>query len=242
MYIPEKIKALSNAQINKMLNGLPVRVQKGLDHVINLSLEQSKKFNKSAIKGKGVTIRLDPFQVIQHRNLKGQGFGSLLKSASSMAKTAAKKAGKQLAQKGLTMAQAYAQDAINQHLSGEGFGDYLKTAGRFAKSTAKSAGKRLAKEGLNLAHKAVSDAVPGAMTSLGSVIGHPELGALVSPYVDMGIDKGFSVAKQKSGLGIKRKPGRPKGSGKTKTKSTKPKTKKRKGKGMLAGALRPAGF
>jgi hypothetical protein len=282
MYIPEKIKALSNTQISKMLNGLPIRVQKGLDHVINMSMEQSKKLNKSAMSGKGFTIRLDPYQIVQHRHLAGQGFSSMLKGATSMAKTAAKKAGKQLAQKGLSMAHSYAQDAINEHLSGEGFGDYLKvaskvaktaakkagkqlaqkglsmahsyaqdainqhlsgegfgdylrTAGKFAQSTAKSAGKQIAKKSLNLAHKAISDALPEAAMALGSVVGHPELGEMVSPLAQMGIDKGFSVAKAKSGLGIrKRGPGRPKS---TKPKTTKPKTKKRRG-----GALRPAGY
>ena len=283
MYIPEKIKALSNGQISKMLSGLPVRVQKGLDHVIHMSVEQSKKLNKSAMNGKGFTMRLDPYQIMQHRHLHGQGIGSMLKSASSMAKTAAKKAGKQLAQKGLTMAhayaqdaiqqhlagegfgdylksaskvaksaakkagkqlaqkglnmaQAYAQDAINQHLAGEGFGDIMKSAGRFAKSQATSAGKQLARKGLSLAHKAVSDAVPGAMTALGSVIGQPELGTMVSPLVDMGIDKGFSVAKQKSGLGIRRR-GRPR---KTSKKASKKKAPKRKR--ISGSALRAAGY
>jgi len=153
MYIPEKIKALSNSQISKMLSGLPVRVQKGAEHIINMSMEQSKKLNKAAMKGKGFTITLDPYQVIEHRNLAGQGlFGDALKSASSMAKSAAKKAGKQLAQKGLKMASSYAQQQIDERLGGEGlFGDALKSASSMAKSAAKKAGKQLAQKGLKMA-------------------------------------------------------------------------------------------
>jgi hypothetical protein len=238
MYIPEKIKALSNAQINKMLSGLPVRVQKGVDHLINMSVEQSKKLNKSAMSGKGFTIRLDPYQVVQHRNLMGQGFASnMLKSASSMAKSAAKKAGKQLAQKGLQMAQNYAQNAIDSHLSGEGFGDLMKSASRMAKNTAQSAGKQLAKKSLNLAHKAVSDALPTVASKLGAIAGHPELGAMLEPFAQMGADAALGAVKAKTGLGMKKRgPGRPRKPGRPKSKKV-PKRKK-----VSGSALRPAGY
>ncbi len=235
MYIPEKIKALSNSQISKMLSGLPVRVQKGAEHIINMSMEQSKKLNKAAMKGKGFTITLDPYQVIEHRNLAGQGlFGDALKSASSMAKSAAKKAGKQLAQKGLKMASSYAQEQIDKRLSGEGFFGDL---GKLAKSTAKSVGKQVARKSLNLAHKTVSEALPTVVGKLGSVVGHPEIGYAVEPALQMASDASFSAIKKKSGLGIKKR-GRPR-----KPRSVgRPRKPKARGRPRKGGALRPAGY
>ena len=65
-----------------MLNGHPVRVKigRGICHIVHLSQEQAKKLHKASIKGSGFTIRMDPYQIVQHRNLQGQGILSHLKS------------------------------------------------------------------------------------------------------------------------------------------------------------------
>ena len=88
MYHPISINGLSNAQINKMLAGHPVRVKHGKQHQIKVSTEQYKKHVKSAQKGKGFTIMLDPYQQEMHRTLRGQGIMSSLKKIAGQARTA----------------------------------------------------------------------------------------------------------------------------------------------------------
>lgn len=88
MYHPISIDGLSNAQINKLLAGHPVRVKHGKQHQIKVSAEQHKKHVKAAQKGKGVTIMLDPYQQQMHQHLKGHGIMSSLKKVAGHARTA----------------------------------------------------------------------------------------------------------------------------------------------------------
>ena len=88
MYHPISIDGLSNAQINKMLAGHPVRVKHGKHHQIKVSAEQHKKHVKASQKGKGFTIMLDPYQQEMHQHLRGRGIMSTLKKAYGHAKTA----------------------------------------------------------------------------------------------------------------------------------------------------------
>jgi len=89
MYHPVSIEGLSNAQINKLIAGHPVRVKPGRHHKVHVSAEQHKKLVKAHQKGKGVTIMLDPYQQAQHAHLRGQGIMSTLKKAYGGLKTAA---------------------------------------------------------------------------------------------------------------------------------------------------------
>lgn len=88
MYHPISIDGLSNAQINKLLAGHPVRVKHGKHHQIKVSAEQHKKHVKAAQKGKGVTIMLDPYQQEMHQHLRGRGIMSTLKKVAGHARTA----------------------------------------------------------------------------------------------------------------------------------------------------------
>ena len=88
MYHPISIDGLSNAQINKLLAGHPVRVKHGKQHQIKVSAEQYKKHVKAAQKGKGVTIMMDPYQQEMHKHLRGHGIMSSLKKVAGHARTA----------------------------------------------------------------------------------------------------------------------------------------------------------
>ena len=70
MYQPVKIQQLSQPQLAKLMSGQPVRVKhdpRG-PHTIHVSQEQGKKMAKAAMKGSGLTITFDPYQIDQHRN------------------------------------------------------------------------------------------------------------------------------------------------------------------------------
>ena len=88
MYHPVSIDGLSNAQINKLISGHPVRVKHGRQHKIHVSTEQHKKLSKAHLKGKGVTLMMDPYQMQAHAHLRGHGIMSGLKKAYGHAKTA----------------------------------------------------------------------------------------------------------------------------------------------------------
>ena len=88
MYHPIEIERLSETQIKKMVKGHPVRVRHGKGHVIHASPEQHKKISKAHVKGKGVTVQLDPYQCEHHYGLIGSGFMSSVKKAFSGAKQA----------------------------------------------------------------------------------------------------------------------------------------------------------
>ena len=239
MYHPTKIQGLSNIQINKMLKGHGIRVKAGGDHLIHMSQEQAKKLNKASLKGSGFTIILDPYQVVQHRNLQGQGFMSNLVKAGkkhvvhhvkkhgahlakqalhhgmSMAQDAINQHvpefGKDYAHQALNMAQSHAQSAINQHLPSEGQG--LKHVGRYIRHHGKQFGKQLLHTGLTMAEQAAITALPAGLQAIDAYTGVP-VASMAQPYIERGIHKGFDQAQNKtSGLGIKKKRGRPRKGG-----------------------------
>lgn len=240
MYIPTKVHGLSNSQINKLLNGHGVRVKSGLDHVIHMSGEQAKKLNKAASKGAGFTIRLDPYQIVQHRNLVGQGFMSSMvkagkkhvihhvkKHASHLANQAlhhgmsmaqdkinqhVPEFGREYAHQALGMAQSHAQNALNQHLPQEGQG-FFKHAGRYLKHHGKQIGKQVLHTALSVAEKAAIEGLPAGLALVDSYTGIP-VGTMAQPYIEKGIHQGFNKAQDKtSGLGIKKRRGRPRKGG-----------------------------
>jgi len=73
MYHPAEIERLSHAQIGKLLRGQSVRMKLGKHHKMHLSQEQHKKLHKAHLKGAGVCICLDPYQMDMHHHLKGEG-------------------------------------------------------------------------------------------------------------------------------------------------------------------------
>ena len=70
-YIKHHIGKLSPQQISKVLNGHAIRMEGGGHHVVNLSIEQSKKLHRAHMHGKAVSIRFDPFQIHHHQHLRG---------------------------------------------------------------------------------------------------------------------------------------------------------------------------
>ena len=79
-YIKHHIGKLSPQQISKLLNGHMIRMEGGGHHVVNLSIEQSKKLHRAHMHGKAVSIRFDPFQIHHHQHLRG---GATLKDQAN---------------------------------------------------------------------------------------------------------------------------------------------------------------
>ena len=82
MYQQVGLHALSNAQINKLLSGQPVRIKKGQHHKASLSQEHTKKLHKASMKGRAITVQLDPYCCEMNGHLKGSGFFDTLKSVA----------------------------------------------------------------------------------------------------------------------------------------------------------------
>lgn len=117
MYHQINIKKLSPAQISKLLNGHRIRVSHGSGHMIHASHEQHNKITKAHKKGCGTTIQFDPYQIENHKHLKGihPPHGG---SVSSVAKSIGKAGFKSLA----PIAVDYASNFLKNKISGHGEG------------------------------------------------------------------------------------------------------------------------
>jgi hypothetical protein len=75
MYSSVRVEPLSRNQVSKLLSGQPARVKHNPrgPHTVRVSAEQGKKLAKAAMKGSGVTITFDPYQVDMHRETLGEG-------------------------------------------------------------------------------------------------------------------------------------------------------------------------
>ena len=115
MYHQINIKKLSPAQISKLLNGHRIRVSHGSGHMIHASHEQHNKITKAHKKGCGTTIQFDPYQIENHKHLKGTHppHGG---SVSSVAKSIGKVGFKALA----PVAVDYASNFLKNKISGQG--------------------------------------------------------------------------------------------------------------------------
>lgn len=81
MYHPVGIRKLSDNQVNRLISGQGVRVNRGQDQTVYLSEQQAKKLHKAHLKGKGMSLVFDPYQASQHRQtLKGGAIGKALKN------------------------------------------------------------------------------------------------------------------------------------------------------------------
>lgn len=92
MYYPTKVSELSENQMKNLLSGRGVRVKSGNSHILHLSEQQLKKLERASKKGKGLTINFDPFQAMQHKQLK-QG-GALGKAFKNLGKATKQDFGK----------------------------------------------------------------------------------------------------------------------------------------------------
>ena len=75
MYHPVRIEQLSHPQILKLLRGHGVRVKHCASgkHTVKLSKEQHKKLSRAHMKGQGMVLTFDPFQMADHEHLRGEG-------------------------------------------------------------------------------------------------------------------------------------------------------------------------
>lgn len=136
MYTKSAIKNLSEKQLSKLLNGHAVRVQFGSGLNVQLSPEQHKKLMKAHAKQKGMTIRFDPYQLLNHGHLRKSGIGRMAKKLMGGNLTATAKDG---AKNVITAGSDRAVRAIE----GSGvsrtkkFTKWTKTLGSAAKSVGK---------------------------------------------------------------------------------------------------------
>lgn len=128
MYQEVGIQKLSPPQIRKLLKGERVIVKKGSDHKLMVNKEQHKKISKAHMKGKGLTIQLDPYAIDMNQK-EGSGFFNVLrKIASPVIKTVAPIAKdvmknplvKAVAPALLDVGANIAKEAVKKQLLGEG--------------------------------------------------------------------------------------------------------------------------
>jgi hypothetical protein len=135
MYQQVGLHALSNPQISKLLSGKPVRVKKGTHHKAGLSAEHVKKLHKASMKGKAVTLQLDPYCCQMNEHLRGTGFFDSLKKVAKIASPHIRKIATPMARSALSsmgpMGQTLgnlALDVANQQAEASGYG--VRKAGR----------------------------------------------------------------------------------------------------------------
>lgn len=129
MYQQVGLHALSNPQINKLLSGKPVRVKKGTHHKAALSAEHMKKLHRASMKGKAVTLQLDPYCCQMNEHLRGTGFFDSLKKVAKIAAPIARQIATPLARSALSSMGPMGQlvgntalDIANQQAEAHGYG------------------------------------------------------------------------------------------------------------------------
>lgn len=139
MYQPVKIDQLSQPQISKLLAGQPVRIKHNPQgpHTIHVSAEQGKKLNRATMKGSGMTITFDPYQVDQHRNATmgdGLNLGKIFKGVKNFFTSDVGKAvGKFAVNKALDLAPVpQAVKNLGKDLSKKAFGSGVPAVPQFA--------------------------------------------------------------------------------------------------------------
>jgi hypothetical protein len=135
MYHQVGLHALSNPQISKLLSGKPVRVKKGTHHKAALSTEHVKKLHRASMKGKAVTLQLDPYCCQMNEHMRGTGFFDTLKSIAKVAAPIARQIATPMARTALSsfgpmgqLAGNAALDIANQQAEAHGYG--VRKAGR----------------------------------------------------------------------------------------------------------------
>lgn len=191
MYIPTRVQKLSDNQVNRLISGQGVRLNKGMGDVIYLSDQQIKKLERANKKGKGVTINFDPYQASQHRTLKqGGALGKAFKNLGRAVKQDVGSVGRTIKQ------------------------DVGSTVGKSRRNLGKVFNKELGRDivsGLEIAGQhAIEQGIPAAF-SLGSMaLGDPTgmsgamLGNIASQYASDAYQKkignGLFKALHKAGI------------------------------------------
>lgn len=142
MYHKIHVDKLSNAQISKLLNGGRIRVKAGRHHAIHVSSEQHKKIHKAHLKGAGVTIEFDPYQMEEHHHLRSH-CGDGIRTRRIVR-------GRALMPAGYGMCE---DDMMEHEYGGSMFGKLANVA----KSSLIKEGKFLAKQGVNRAAEFAKD-------------------------------------------------------------------------------------
>ena len=231
-YIQHHIGKLSPQQISKLLNGHMIRMEGGGHHVVNLSIEQSKKLHRAHMHGKAVSIRFDPFQIHHHQHLRGGA-----PPVSSVAIPKKLKGGATLKDQANNFYDRKIPDELKPGLESlgqsalgmAGFG--LKKRGRPRKN--KTTGKGFFDDmasgfqhiGDNMtetvfkpmARDAIDYGVPAAVGALTTMSGNPEF----APFTSYAASKATPSIKKSVGLGLR---------------------KRKKGKSKSGGALLAAGY
>ena len=198
-YIKHHIGKLSPQQISKVLNGHTIRMEGGGHHVVNLSIEQSKKLHRAHMHGKAVSIRFDPFQIHHHQHLRGgatlrdigsnfydrkipdelkPGMESLGQSALGMAGFGLRKRGRPRKHK----------------TTGKGFFDDMASGFR-------SIGNDMTETVFKpMARDAIDYGVPAAVGALTTMSGNPEF----APFTSYAASKATPSIKKSVGLGLKK--------------------------------------
>lgn len=254
MYHPVEVANLSSNQVSKLLKGQAVRVKSGKGHVVHLSSEQLKKHHKSAMKGAGYTLTLDPYQMAQHAHLKGSGI-------MSHAKKALKKAG-------------HFVKAHKEHF--RPLASHLKNVGHQAIADAtmyaaeQGIDPNLVSAYSSMAHEAIPMSHGGSLKSFSRGLSHfvktPAMRAVrrtlkplgqmalndAMQLGEMGLNQGMNTALGSMtgmpvGMGLRKRVGRPRkavhGFGVAKAPKKAPKSVGRpRGRPRRGGALYPAGY
>jgi hypothetical protein len=136
MYHQVGLHALSNPQISKLLSGKPVRVRHGTHHKASLSTEHVKKLHRASMKGKAVTLQLDPYCCQMNEHMRGTGFFDTLKSIAKVVAPVARQIATPIARTALSSYSPLGQivgntaiDLANQQAEAHGYG-LKKRAGR----------------------------------------------------------------------------------------------------------------
>ena len=236
MYHSTGVQKLSETQKSKLRNGHPVRIKKGSGNNLHLTDDQIKKLESAAKKGAAYTLTMHPEQAAKHKS--GEGlFGDIAAKAKAFARKhkdlinpiiGRVRAG---AKSGINKLASKANDKVDEYIKpieGEGLiGDALKgligmtglgVKPKTLKSTLKSLPTKKPRKGKGILSNIIKAVAPTAIDAIANAA--------------------TSAAKDKvSGMGAKRKPGRPKKAGRTKAT-----TKKRPGRPRKGGALVAPGY
>jgi hypothetical protein len=89
------IAPLSQKQVSRILNGHPVRVAAGKALQMALSAEHAKKLQRAGLKGKGITVMLDPYAITSNQHLrKAVGMRGRGETSEGLKQTAGDNAGR----------------------------------------------------------------------------------------------------------------------------------------------------
>ena len=222
MYHSTSVGKLSESQKSKLRNGHPVRIKLGSGNTLNLTDQQIKKLQSAHKKGNAYTITFHPEQAEKH----GSGFfGDIASKAKAFAKKhkdlinpiiAKVKAG---AHSGIDKLSSKAREKIDDIIKPiEGEGVVKPKRGRPKKGTG-----------------VIGDVLKGIIGVTGLGVVKPKrtrkgkgvlsniIEAVTPTAIDTIANAAAGAAKDKvSGMGAKRKPGRPKKASKSTTKTRLP--------------------